>query len=287
MDGPSIHWLPVCLVPQTESKGVATAFGADPLAARMEVTFLGTGSAMPTGDRMQTGILLTHDDRTLLVDCGSGVLHRLAQTDTGYEAVSTVLLTHLHLDHVADLLPLLKARWLAGEEHLEIIGPIGTKELVDNLLSVHDYLDGRVDLRIREVVAGESFAAAGFGVKSHEIDHSMEGLAYRFASDTDDEADAPFAFSADTEAFEGMVRFVEGCRVVAHDCSFPDSVDVDGHPTPSELGAAFADSDVDHLYLTHLYPHTEGHHDEMADTVGDAFDGEVHIARDGLRIDLS
>ena len=260
----------------------------------MEVTFLGTGSAMPTGDRMQTGILLTHDDRTLLVDCGSGVLHRLAATDRGYEAVSTVLLTHLHLDHVADLLPLLKARWLAGEEHLEIVGPVGTKGLVDGLLAVHGYLDGRVDLRIREVVAGEEFAAAGFGIESHEIDHSMEGLAYRFAADTDDAnadtddaVDAPFAFSADTEASEALVRFVEGCRVVAHDCSFPDSVDVDGHPTPSTLGAAFADSDVDHLYLTHLFPHTEGHHEEMVSTIAESFDGEVHVARDGLRIDLS
>jgi Metal-dependent hydrolases of the beta-lactamase superfamily III len=55
----------------------------------MEVTFLGTGSAMPTGDRAQTGLLVTHDDRTLLVDCGSGVLHRLASTDAGYEAVGT------------------------------------------------------------------------------------------------------------------------------------------------------------------------------------------------------
>ena len=251
----------------------------------MEVTFLGTGSAMPTGDRMQTGLLLTHDDRTLLVDCGSGILHRLAQTDGGYEAVSTVLLTHLHLDHVADLLPLLKARWLAGEEHLEVVGPVGTKALVDGLLAVHDYLDGRVDLRIREIVAGEDFTVAGFGVESRETRHSIDGLAYRFAVDAD--SDALFAFSGDTEAFEGMARFVEGCRVVAHDCSFPDSVDVDGHPTPSELGDAFADSDVEHLYLTHLYPHTEGNHEEMVGTVADAFDGEVHVARDGLRIDLS
>jgi Metal-dependent hydrolases of the beta-lactamase superfamily III len=223
----------------------------------------------------------------LLVDCGSGILHRLAATDRGYEAVSTVLLTHLHLDHVADIMPLLKARWLAGEEHLEVVGPVGTKELLDGLLVVHDYLDGRVDLRIREVVAGEEFAAAGFGVESHETDHSMDGLAYRFAADTDNAADAPFAFSADTEASERLVGFVEGCQVVAHDCSVPDSVDVDGHPTPSTLGAVFADSDVDHLYLTHLYPHTEGHHDEMVSTIADLFDGTVHVARDGLRIDLS
>ena len=249
----------------------------------MEVTFLGTGSAMPTGDRMQTGLLMTHDDRRLLVDCGSGVLHRLAATDAGYEGVSTVLLTHLHLDHVADLLPLLKARWLAGEEHLEVVGPVGTKDLLDGLLSVHSYLDGRVDLQIREIVAGETVSVGGFSVESRETQHSIDGLAYRFAVDEE----ASFAFSGDTEAFAGMARFVEGCRVVAHDCSFPDSVDVDGHPTPSQLGEAFADSGVEHLYLTHLYPHTEGTHEEMCATIAESFDGEVHIARDGLRVSVS
>lgn len=250
----------------------------------MEVTFLGTGSAMPTGDRMQTGVLVTHENRRLLVDCGSGILHRLASTATGYEGVSTVLLTHLHLDHVADLLPLLKARWLAGEEQLEVVGPIGTKGLVDGLLSVHGYLDGRVDLRVREIVAGETVTVGGFSVESRETHHSIDGLAYRFAVD---DTDAGFAFSGDTEAFAGMARFVEGCRVVAHDCSFPDTVDVDGHPTPSQLGDAFADSDVDHLYLTHLYPHTEGNHEAMCATVADAFGGEVHLARDGLRVSVS
>lgn len=64
----------------------------------MRITFLGTGSAMPTGERFQTGILLERDDRRLLVDCGSGALHGLARTNAGYEGVSSVLLTHHHLE---------------------------------------------------------------------------------------------------------------------------------------------------------------------------------------------
>jgi len=113
----------------------------------------------------------------------------------------------------------------------------------------------------------------------------MDGLAYRFAADP--EGDAEFVFSGDTEAFEGLARFAEDCRVVAHDCSFPDSVDVDGHPTAGQLGEAFADSSVDHLYLTHLYPHTDGKHDQLCASVTDRFDGEVHVARDGLRVEIS
>ena len=49
----------------------------------MRVTFLGTGSAMPTGERFQTGLLLESDEGDLLVDCGSGALHGLQRTGVG------------------------------------------------------------------------------------------------------------------------------------------------------------------------------------------------------------
>jgi len=244
----------------------------------MQVTFLGTGSAMPLPDRVQTGLLLERDDRSLLVDCGSGVLHRLAGTDVGYEGVSTVLLTHHHLDHVADLLSLLKARWLAGEEHLTVVGPAGTKSLLDGLLEVHDYLQDRIDLRVREVGA-ESFEVAGYSVEGYETRHSMPCLAYRFGD--------AFTYSGDSEAFAGLASFADGSEVLAHDCSFPDEVDVSNHPTPTQLGRTLEGTDVERLYLTHLYPHTEGKHGEMIEGVERHFDGDVRFARDGLRIEIA
>ncbi|WP_435066835.1 MBL fold metallo-hydrolase [Haloplanus sp. C73] len=247
----------------------------------MRLTFLGTGSAMPLPDRAQTGLVVERDDRRVLVDCGAGVLHRLAATDAGYEGVSTVLLTHLHLDHVADLLPLLKARWLSGDDHLEVVGPRGTKRLVDDLFDAFDYLDGRVDLQIREVGAYD-FSVAGFDVTARETRHSVDGLAYRFAG-TDGEGD--LTISSDTEAFESLAAFADGSALFVHDCSFPDDVDVDNHPTPSTLGDAIAGHDYGRVYLTHLYPHTEGRHEEMLAAIESRYDGDVRFARDGLRVD--
>ena len=119
----------------------------------MRLTFLGTGSAMPTGRRAQSGTLLETDDGALLVDCGSGVLDALARTDTGYEGVDTVLLTHHHLDHVSDLDVLMKARWLAGETDLTIAGPPGTADLVADLLSVHEYMQDRLNLQLVDIEA--------------------------------------------------------------------------------------------------------------------------------------
>jgi ribonuclease BN (tRNA processing enzyme) len=251
----------------------------------MRVTLLGTGSAMPLPDRVQTGLLLERDDRTLLVDCGAGVLHRLSNTPVGYEDVSTVLLTHHHLDHVSDLLVLLQARWLAGEEHLEIVGPSGTKALVDDLLSVHDFLQDRIDLSIREVSPADDFEVAGFEISAHETIHSMDCLAYRFAGEDDDAGD--FTFGADGEASAAIARFADGSHTLLHDCSFPDEVDVDNHPTPTQLGEVLADTDIDRLILTHLYPHTEGKHDEMVESIEAAgFDGDVRVAEDGMRFEL-
>jgi len=253
----------------------------------MELTVLGSGSAMPVPDRAQAGYLLADGDRSLLVDCGSGVLQRLAATDPGYEGASTVLLTHHHLDHVAALLPLIKARWLAGEEHLEVVGPAGTKSLVDGLLDVHDYLDGRIDLAVREVSAARPFTAAGFDVTARETRHSMDGFAYRFSppSAAADPAEGPLTLSGDTEAFAGMASFAAGSDLLVHDCSFPDGTDVSNHPNPTELGASLAGVDVDTVLLSHLYPHTGGREREMARSVREAgFGGDVEVASDGLRV---
>lgn len=253
----------------------------------MRITFLGTGSAMPTGERFQTGLLLESGTDRLLVDCGSGALHGLARTEPGYEGVDTLLLTHHHLDHVSDIMPLLKARWLSGETKQTILGPPGTTELVEELLSVHDYMQDRIDLTLRDVtVADAPRSISGFEVDAMEARHSMPCHAYRFETGADDPA---FVFSGDSEAFEELAAFADGAAVLAHDCSFPDGVDVSNHPTPSQLGETLATAEVDigRIYLTHLYPHTEGNHEEMLESLANHYDGDVRMAEDGLTVEVS
>jgi ribonuclease BN (tRNA processing enzyme) len=265
---------------------------------------------MPDGERSQTGLLLERNDtdggegsdnEVVLIDCGSGVLGNLARTEPGHEGISTVLLTHHHLDHVADLMPLCKARWLAGAEDLAIIGPPGTEALVEGLFSVHSYMQDRLDVSVREVTPG-SFEVGGFDVRAIKTRHSMECLAYRFenagkdntaaegsgAADPKGETEtSAVAFSADSEAFPELCELADGGTLV-HDCSFPDSVDVSNHPTPTQLGEALAESEatIDRVYLTHLYPHTRGHHEEMSDSIAAQYDGDVRFAQDGLTIEI-
>ena len=253
----------------------------------MKLTFLGTGSALPTGTRFQTGLLVRAGENSLLVDCGSGVLHGLASTDVGYEGVETVLLTHHHLDHVSDLPVLMKARWLAGEESLTIVGPTGTQKLISGLLDVHEYMQDRLDLTVRDIEPAKTpVTLEGFDVSAMWTRHSMDCLAYRFERGADEPA---FAFSGDSEAFVKLVEFANEAAVFVHDCSFPDEVDVSNHPTPAQLGQtlAAADADIGRVYLTHLYPHTDGKHEEMLASLHEHYEGDVRFASDGLTLDVT
>lgn len=246
----------------------------------MDVTLLGTGAAMPTGDRMQAGYLLEGEPGALLVDCGSGVLHRLSNTETGYAGIDAVLLTHHHLDHVADLLPLLKARWLAGAPPIEVFGPAGTEQLLDNVLETYPYLATNVEA-IATDIDSEVEGVAGWSIKAFETRHSMTCFAYRFSGPNGD-----LTLSGDSEADEALIDFADGSAVLIHDCSFPDDVDVSNHPTPEALGHALAGSSIDRVILTHLYPHTTGRHREMRQSIRAAYDGDVRFGEDLARISV-
>ncbi len=237
----------------------------------MELCFLGTGAAMPTGDRFQSGIVIGEADRRLLIDCGSGVLHRLHQSGIGYESIDTVLLTHHHLDHVADLMPLMKARWLAGEETQTIVGPPRTSEFIEQLFDTHDYMRDRFDLEVREVEPGH-FELAGFEIEAVETIHSMYCLAYRF--------DDRLTISGDTETSQAVADLADGSAILVHDCAFPDDVEVSNHARPTELGELLADVDIGRVYLTHLYPHCSGREQELIDGVAANFPGTVRVADD-------
>jgi ribonuclease BN (tRNA processing enzyme) len=226
--------------------------------------------------------LIEADGHSLLIDCGSGVLGALARTETGYEELDMILLTHHHLDHISDLDVLMKARWLAGATDLTIAGPSGTAQLIEDLLGVHEYMQNRLDLTCIDLEE-TTFTFAGFDIIRHETRHSMPCSAYRL---TPTGGGPSVTISGDTEPFEELIEFADGSEVLIHDCSFPDDVDVSNHPTPARLGAVLdtAATDIGRVYLTHLYPHTEGRHEEMLTSVEERYDGDVRFAKDGHTI---
>ncbi len=73
--------------------------------ARVRVTVLGKSPSWQDAGGACTGHLVEHDGDRLLLDCGSGVLGALREV-ADYATLGHVVLTHLHADHVLDLVPL-------------------------------------------------------------------------------------------------------------------------------------------------------------------------------------
>lgn len=207
-----------------------------------------------------------------MVDCGSGVLHRLGELGVDLRRIENVLLTHHHLDHLSDLLPLLKARWLLGTTKTTVYGPKGTEALLLRLLTLFPYLDEVISLNVIELESGEEMEIEGINVKTMAAKHLIPTLAYKF--------DGKIAISGDTEPFPEMGDFAEGCELLFHECSFLDDFDVPGHSTPTELGQVLAGHAIGALILVHLYPPTSSRADDLVKQVKERFSGKVQAAGD-------
>ena len=61
------------------------------------------------------------------MDVGSGAFTRLGELHLALDKVDTIFLTHLHIDHTADLASMMKARGAVSDQaiHFDIFGPSG------------------------------------------------------------------------------------------------------------------------------------------------------------------
>ena len=226
----------------------------------LKVTLLGTGVGIPQPGRSQAAVLLENSE-PLLFDCGAGTLLRLDQAGVPTGPLDTVVLTHLHLDHVSDLLALANARYLSGQAGLVVYGPKGTDVWFRLLQSAYPNLE-KMQCEVHELSPMDSFSLKGFDIFAEEARHSVTALVYRLEAE-----EKVVVYSGDTEPSARVAALAEGADLLIHECSFPEPFDVTNHSTPLKLGNVLRDKGVKRIVLTHLYPQAEGHEDEMAEQV--------------------
>ena len=251
----------------------------------MEITFLGTGVAIPQKGRVQSGVLVRLEEKPLLIDCGSGVLNRFPEADVSHTEVDTVLLSHLHLDHVADLLPLLKANWLRGKTNMRVYGPEGTEDWLSRVLGAYEYILEEVDVDVIEVLPGKDFTPEGFDceIRCTAAVHSVPTLAYRVTAE-----DGEFVYSGDTEPSRDIMDLAAEADLLIHECSFPPGTKVTNHTTPSTLADMLEEynKEIGSICLTHFYPDMQGHEKEAVYRLKGYFEGEVILAEDLMKLEL-
>lgn len=249
------------------------------------LTVLGSGSCVPRVRRASASYLLRHGETSVLIDAGSGALRRLVESGFPWETLDGVLITHFHMDHVADLPALLfafrNAPGLTRERELLLGGPVGLEAVLHGLADTFGrwVLDPGVPLRVVEL-PGEDLVLGGLEISARPVHHSRNAIGFRLEA-----CGRVVTFSGDTGVCDDLVWLARGADVAIFECANADQPPVATHLTPEEAGAVAEEAGVERLVLSHIYPAG----DQM-DLVGRArrtFNGEITVAEDLMTVWLS
>lgn len=150
----------------------------------LEVTFLGTGSGVPTSYRNHSAIYLRYEDNCLLWDCGEGTQKQIFKSGLNFMKIDRIFITHWHADHWAGLIGLIQTMNLEKrKEPLEIYGPEAEKFVAD-ILDM-DYWGVRFLIKAINVpFQGPEITTIlktdFFEIQSTPVKHSIPAVAYCF-----------------------------------------------------------------------------------------------------------
>ncbi len=280
----------------------------------MKVTLLGTGSPLPSATCAGPSTLVQAGGANVLVDAGRAVVMRLVGAMCPPPAVSAVLLTHLHSDHICDLNDVVTTRWVASPsaDPLPIYGPPGTRAMIDGMLAMlsadvgyrlehHDDLRAGIGMRVdvTEVSPGDSFTVADVTIRVSATDHRPVDPTVGFRFEFDGKV---AALAGDTVPCDGLDELCRGADVYVQTVVREDLVRtfagliptgqrfldiLDYHSTVQQAAQTAARAGVKTLLLTHFVPAVQpGQEDEWRALAAEHFDGEIVVGPDLTSVEV-
>jgi ribonuclease Z len=268
----------------------------------MDVVLLGTGTPLPDPDRAGPATLIRAGDRNVLVDCGRGVLMRLAGAGIRNPAfLEAVFITHLHSDHTCDFNEVLTMWWAAQptDRPLRVVGPVGTRDWVDRTIAMmaddiryriahHADLDWQPRCDVTEVADGLAYDVDGMRVVSALEDHGPVKPALGFRFETQGRS---AVVAGDTVPCEGLDNLCRDADAYVQTVLRPDLVRaiplpriqeiLDYHSSVQDAAETAKRNGVGTLVLTHMLPFCPAEQEkEWADEARAHFDGNVVIGPD-------
>jgi len=148
---------------------------------KIKLTFLGTGSAIPTARRNHPAFYLQYKNENILVDCGEGTQRQFRKAKLNPCKITKILITHWHGDHVLGLPGLFKTLMLNEyNRELEIYGPRGTKRKIEMYLDLFAHKGTELNIKVSEVEEGIFFENEDFYLESAVMEHDVSCVAYSF-----------------------------------------------------------------------------------------------------------
>jgi len=256
----------------------------------VHLTVLGCSGSVPAPAAPASGYLVEDGDERIVLDLGNGTLAALAASRDPF-TVNGLLLSHLHPDHCADF---------AALTVLRRYHPNPPHDPRANRLAVHAPAEGPTRLAAAYAVDAAELATtdltdvfrfhplgdgtrtvAGFTVMSARVAHPCEAYGFRI-----ERAGQALCYTGDSGPCAALVDLAQDADLLlaeatwTHAASRPANLHLSGRQA-GELAAA---SGARRLILTHLAPWTDPA--AVLAEAGEAFDGEITLARAGARYSL-
>lgn len=216
----------------------------------MKLTILGKYGPFPAPGGACSGYLLECGQRRLLLDLGSGTLSRLLELVPTLQ-IDAVLLSHLHSDHMGDLLILryalqqYKARGRDVPMPLAVIAPDAPEEEYRLLTGsgVYDVTVARDKLRAR---------IGDVSITLHRMTHPVPTYAFSI-----EHGGRRMFYTGDTGWRDDLPALCAGADLLLADACFTEADRAGGgvapHLTAAEAGRIAKDAAVKRLVCTHLW----------------------------------
>lgn len=249
---------------------------------------LGSGTCVPSPSRFPASYFVQAAGAPggWLLDCGAATAQRLAQrSETLYQDIDSVFISHLHVDHLGGLLPLLQALdYTPGFTRVKPLWIYGSPE-------IHDYVQANLgtytcfepDFPLRHVVlAGGEIARDNWRLATRELNHSKctTTLGFRFTL-----GGHTLVYGADTGPCEALDELARDADLLILEASLaPDAESHGNHLTLRQAGEIARAAGAGRLLLTHFYPQVSRMTDEerIAEVRASGYEREVIFAADDL-----
>ena len=249
-----------------------------------ELILLGSGTGIPSLMRGSPGLLLISENSKVLIDSGPGILRRMLKVGVTYRDIDLLLYTHIHPDHISDLIPILfacKYPYLPRQKELIALGGPGFKHYFDRLKNLYwQWVEPKTyHLAVKET-SEQPILFQDLKIFSKPMAHISESVGYRIEFNDG----RSIAISGDTDYCESVITLSSEVDLLVLECSFPEGNKVEGHLTPSLAARIALESRAKRLLLTHLYPMCDQF--DLLKQCGRTYKGEIIVGEDLMRMGI-
>ncbi|OGO41974.1 MAG: hypothetical protein A2Z04_01325 [Chloroflexi bacterium RBG_16_57_9] len=253
----------------------------------MKLTILGASPACPNAGGACSGYLVESGGTYLLLDCGPGVLSRL-QLHVHYRAVSAVVISHIHADHILDLIPFAEGLkygpYIGPARRIPVYMPPGGAQFLADLArplgTTPDFFGSVFDLQDYDPAQPLTVGSLRIGFSA--VNHYIPTWAIRVSIDG-----RALVYSADTGPSDALASFAHGAELLLIEATLPDRAvtpDMWGHLSAAEAGQIAHAAGVKRLVLTHIWQ--EFDRQQLLQAARSTFSGPVETAHEGLLYQL-